>query len=287
MTISSVRIDAAPGEPGQCQPLILKGADQSLLFGEATRLAATLNCSEAEPSRRPCGVCASCRQITAGSFPYMIVLAPTGASNMIQIGQIRDLQQRLARKAAEGLYKVAVITDVDRMHEASQNCLLKTLEEPPERTQILLLTGKPDDLLATVRSRCRLQAVRDEPVVPDRADMDLAIDVLSAIRASGYRGVLEKAAFVEGSRKKKLPDFFGALEFALRKGLIESLCRPSGTDTDDETLIASGDSLLDALRRVWRAGYLYERNVNALLILEDLFLAFMHLGIRVTGGSPS
>jgi len=268
------------GEARQSQPLILKGADQALLHREAMRLAAVLNCGEAEPSRRPCGVCIPCRQIGAGSFPHLIILSPFGPANQIQIGQIRDLQRRLMSKAAEGQYKVAVLTDADRMNEVSQNCLLKTLEEPPDHTRILLLTGKPEELLPTVRSRCRMLAIRDEAAVPSAADRDLVLDVLSAIEDFGYGAVFEKAAFVVGSRKKKFPDFFGALEYLLRGSMIDGLCHPAGPGGDDGVRFATGANLPEALRRVWRAGYLYERNVNALLILEDLFLAFMRLGVR-------
>ena len=68
---------------------ILKGNNEEMLFGEARRLAATLNCLEEDGVKRPCGKCAHCRQIAGDAYPYWFVIAPQGAANLIRIGQIR------------------------------------------------------------------------------------------------------------------------------------------------------------------------------------------------------
>lgn len=253
--------------------LILQGNDAEALRKEARRLASILNCQDPDPLRRPCGVCASCRRLEAGTYPYWFDIAPQGAANLIRISQIRDLQSMIMSKAGEGQAKVAVLIDAHRMREESQNCLLKTLEEPPQDTLLLLLTNRVQDLLPTVRSRCRILDLGDGGPRPAQTDLDLAADVIQAIREGGYRALFEKAAFVDGSRRKSLPDFLGAMEYLLRDGMVESMGGPDGSG-------ASGADYIEALSRVWRAGYLLERNVNPLLILENLFLQLKRLDIR-------
>jgi hypothetical protein len=268
--------------------LILKGSNPQVLFEEAQGLAAFLNCLEPAPDRRPCGVCAHCRQIGAAVFPYWFTIAPQGAARSIQIRQIRELRAQLLGKAGPGQVKVAALLEAHRMREESQNCLLKTLEEPPEDTVLLLLTDKPQDLLPTIRSRCQVMDFGTAAPPPALTELELALDVVGALGAQGYRAVFDKAAFVDGSRKKRLPEFFAALEFLLRGSLLAQL-RPEAGAGDlaaglPGRLAADSRSLLEALDQVWQAGYLLERNVNSLLILENLFLRLKRLDIRVAEG---
>jgi len=265
------------GSAGYTHSMMLKGSNRDLLINEARRIASVLICQAQEPVQRPCGHCAHCRQMMSNVYPYWFEIAPQGAASLIRIGQIRELRTKLMSKAGEGQAKIAVLTDAHRMRDESQNSLLKILEEPPQDTLMLLLTGRPQDLLPTVRSRCRIIDYGNEKLIPEQTELDLVGDVIRAIRSQGYRGVFDKAAFVEGSRKKSLQGFFGALEYLLRNGMVESLCRmekESGT-------AASSHDLIEALNQVWLAAYLMERNVNALLVLENLFLKLKKLDIRV------
>lgn len=268
--------------------LIFKGGNAEVLFEEAQSLTAFLNCLSGEPSSRSCGSCVHCRQIKAEVFPYWFTIAPQGAAGLIQIRQIRELQAKLMGKAPAGQVKVAVLLEAHRMREESQNCLLKTLEEPPEDTVLLLLTDRPQDLLPTVRSRCQLIDFGSRQLLPAQAELDLVLDVVRALESQGYYAVFDKAAFVEGSRKKRLPEFLAALEFLLRESLVSYLSPQAAEKGLIEDLpagfAADGRKLLAALEEVWQAGYFLERNVNALLILENLFLKINKLNIRVAKG---
>ena len=257
-------------ETRQKQPLILKGNDPALLLAEARRIAAEMNCTEHDPALRPCGACARCRQIAAGTFPYWLHIGPRGKSATIQIEQIRELILWMMSKAPDGLQRVAVLEDAHRMNEASQNCLLKTLEEPPDGVQMILLTDEPSRLLPTVASRCLAVGVMAGESLPAETELDLVMDVLAAVQTGGYAGAFEKAAFVAGSRKDRLPDFLEAMAYLLRNKLLAET---------DAARAATGEALIAALEQVWRAGYLLERNVNTLLILENLFLALRRLGV--------
>jgi hypothetical protein len=81
-------------------------------------------------------------------------IEPTGASDQIGIEPIRALELSLSLYAVEGGRRVALIERADRLNEAAQNALLKTLEEPPARTHIILAAAEDSALMPTIRSRC-------------------------------------------------------------------------------------------------------------------------------------
>ncbi len=117
-----------------------------------------------------CGACGPCRKIAKGVHPDVLVLAeervmakagawePKGGrspSKDIVVDQVRDLvDRRLSLKRFEGRHRFVVIDPADAMNAQAQNALLKTLEEPPEGTTLVLVAASPDVLLPTIRSRC-------------------------------------------------------------------------------------------------------------------------------------
>ncbi len=85
---------------------------------------------------------------------WVRILRPRSKSRQISVDDIRDLEHTLQLAAPSGETKVGVIVDADRMNDKAQNAFLKTLEEPPNRTLLMLLTTKPQRLLPTILSRC-------------------------------------------------------------------------------------------------------------------------------------
>ena len=146
--------------------------------GTAARLLAqAANCTGgAAPSDGPgfrddpCGACPSCRKVAKGAHPDVTVLAeervmakagrwePKGGrtpSKEIVVDQVRDLvDHRLAMRRFEGRRRVVIVDPADAMNVQSQNALLKTLEEPPDDTTLVLVSSSPDALLPTIKSRC-------------------------------------------------------------------------------------------------------------------------------------
>lgn len=108
----------------------------------------------------PCGRCNSCRKIESGNHPDIILLKPSGP--LIRIGQIRDLCGTLAMKPYEARLRVVIISDAQVMNPSAGNALLKMLEEPPDRTILILTALQTSDLLPTILSRC--QHIRFNPV---------------------------------------------------------------------------------------------------------------------------
>ena len=98
--------------------------------------------------------CESCIKFEAGSNPDYMEIAPDGKT--LKINQIREMQEKIAEKPIVSNRKVYVIDDADLMNEESQNCLLKTLEEPPEYAVIILIVSNESKILSTIKSRCIL-----------------------------------------------------------------------------------------------------------------------------------
>ena len=126
----------------------------------------------------PCGSCGGCARSAPGSegernHPDLRVLEPDGA--VLKIDQVRDLQRGLSLVANEGGQRVALLFGVEQMNSEAANALLKTLEEPPANTTLVLVTTSADALPPTVRSRTTLYRFAAEPEA----------EVLAALREQG------------------------------------------------------------------------------------------------------
>jgi DNA polymerase-3 subunit delta' len=129
----------------------------------ATALAMACNCLTLKSATSPsspqpeaidaCGDCVPCKKISGGHHPDVIRVAPL--SSVIRIAQIRSLLQSLALKPNEADRRVVILSEAQTMNPEAGNALLKVLEEPPDRTLLVLTASQPSDLLPTVVSRCR------------------------------------------------------------------------------------------------------------------------------------
>lgn len=118
----------------------------------ARTLAQALNCERA--THDACGQCDSCRLIEKGEHPDIYWVRPESKSRRILIEQIREFETAVSLKPTQARVKVGIVMDADCMNEAASNAFLKTLEEPPAGTIIILLTTDPQQLLPTILSRC-------------------------------------------------------------------------------------------------------------------------------------
>lgn len=101
-----------------------------------------------------CRTCLACRKVDSGNHPDLQFIRPEGS--LLRIGQIRELQKQIIYEPLEASRKVYILTDVERMNAEAENCLLKTLEEPPASSVLILLTSNIQVLLPTTRSRCQI-----------------------------------------------------------------------------------------------------------------------------------
>jgi DNA polymerase-3 subunit delta' len=140
----------------------------------AHQFAVALLCATPQASGTACGHCSSCLLVNADTHPDFIQIQPEEPGKGIGIGQIRSLISRLTLKPQFETQRVVIVNPADKMNNAAANAFLKCLEEPSERTSILLITEKPAKLPATIISRCQKLAV----VTPDK---DVAVKWLAEI----------------------------------------------------------------------------------------------------------
>ncbi|OJT20408.1 DNA polymerase III subunit delta' [Archangium sp. Cb G35] len=174
----------------------------------AVGLAQALTCPE-KPDEG-CGSCSSCTRISKGAHPDVSWLMPdaqrverglAGRSDIqgtpsreIRVEQIRGLLERITLRGLESRRKVAIVVDAHMMNPQAQNAFLKTLEEPPSDTTLILLASAPDKMLPTIRSRCSKVHFGPLPValIAERLQKERKLDAqtaeLAAVMAGGSLG---------------------------------------------------------------------------------------------------
>jgi DNA polymerase-3 subunit delta' len=156
------------------------GCGRSLL---ARNFAKALNCEDKD--KAPCDHCSSCRKIDRDIHPDVKWIRKDDRSRQIKIGQIREIESQIILRPYEGHYKVFIIVEAELMNIEASNSFLKTLEEPPQNSVLILIVERPKDLLPTIASRC--QAMRLGP---------MRTSELSSVLMSKYGMVKEKAEFI-------------------------------------------------------------------------------------------
>lgn len=118
----------------------------------AVALAKVIHCVESGEDY--CGRCVNCSRVAGGNHPDVRLIEPLTDKKEISIQQIRELERELNYRSFTGKRKIVIIDPATLMNSAAQNALLKTLEEPPEDSLMILIASNSGGLLPTVRSRC-------------------------------------------------------------------------------------------------------------------------------------
>ncbi len=143
----------------------------------------TLFCTDRAGGAVPCGRCDECRRIGEGLHPDVHwVERDKTKKNVVSVDSVRKMIEILHRSAVEGGWKAAVIGEAWLMNAQAQNCILKTLEEPPPETVIILCAVSAQQMLPTIRSRCRVVTVG--PLPRDRMIRKLVEAGIAADRAA-------------------------------------------------------------------------------------------------------
>jgi DNA polymerase-3 subunit delta' len=144
-----------------------------------------------------CGHCPSCHQVRAGTHADLLLVRPDGLSYGVR--QTRNLVLRAAGAPTGGRWQVVVFEDADRATEQAANALLKAIEEPAPRTVWLLCAPSAEELVTTIRSRCRLVTLRTPPSAAVAAvlaadGVDPARALAAARAAQGHIGRARRLA---------------------------------------------------------------------------------------------
>lgn len=166
-----------------------------------------------------CGTCPSCRKMASRHHPDLHIIEPDGA--FIKIDQVRELQHKLALRPYEAPRKGCLIEAADRLHPAAANALLKTLEEPPGNSVLILLAASPAGVLPTIVSRC--QQLRFSPLPQE------TVEQLVAMEGADSEAARVAASLAEGSVSRAL-DILNGTAMEERARFLEAVCSFSGSD---------------------------------------------------------
>jgi DNA polymerase-3 subunit delta' len=151
--------------------------------------------------------CAACRQVHAGTHADLMVVRPDGLSYGVK--QTRDLVLRAAGAPSGGRWRIVLFEDADRCTEQAANALLKAIEEPAPRTVWLLCAPSAEDLVTTIRSRCRVVTLRVPSseavasVLTERDGIDPASALAAARAAQGHVGRAKRLATDPEARSRR------------------------------------------------------------------------------------
>lgn len=120
----------------------------------AAQLAASLLCERPAENGQACGQCHACQRLAARTHPDRLQVVPEEAGKPIKVDAIRQLIADLALSCHYGGYRVVTVEPAEAMNVNAANAFLKTLEEPPANTLLILIASAPMRLPATIRSRC-------------------------------------------------------------------------------------------------------------------------------------
>ena len=247
--------EAAAGH-GMSQSWLITGPAGSGRSVVALAFAAALQCE----TRTGCGHCPGCEAVLSRVHADLVIVSPEGLS--IGIDDAKELVRKAATRPTVGHWRVMIVEDADRFTDEAENTFLKTLEEPPERTVILLCAPSPADMLLTTASRCRKVRLR----VPSSADLthalvgegiDPAIAAFAARASQGHLGRARRLATDEAARSRRadvlrLPTRLAGVADAIAAAadLYEAAVEESGASFADRDLaeLASLEAVLSGGR---------------------------------------
>lgn len=278
----------------------------------AVSFAKALNCLDLTDEYEACGVCNSCKKIDSGNHPDVRKVSPDGA--WLKIDQIRGLQKQISYKPMEGRRKVYIILEVERMTRETANAFLKTLEEPPGTSTLIMVTTNMSALLPTIRSRCQILKFSNVPRTVLRQELMKRFiineaEAKSIVMLSG--GKIGKALELARERDfstevempkvlqkpKKIEAFQIAEELSQNPDDLETLltwyrdlllikqgCQSEILTHSDKlnelSQIANGCSRLqihEALEKIMETKRMLQRNINSMLAMEVLVFKLLSL----------
>jgi DNA polymerase-3 subunit delta' len=182
----------------------------------ATEFAKQILCINKEKD----STCKSCIEFDSNNNPDFMCIEPDG--NSVKIEQIRFLQKKIQEKPIISNRKVYIINDADSMTLEAQNCLLKTLEEPPEFATIILIGSQENAFLPTIRSRCmilKFQPIENEEI-KKYIEINYGINNLTSNHLSMFQGSIGKAISLK-DKQEEYDKIVNMIENLNKKDLLE------------------------------------------------------------------
>jgi len=194
--------DSAGAQTGMTHAWLITGPPGSGRSNAARAFAAALQCPDGG-----CGQCHECQTAMSGAHADVSLVATEHVQ--LRVSDVGPLIGVAQRSPSGGRWRVIVVEDADRLNDSSGNMLLKAIEEPPPRTVWLLCAPSADDVLVTIRSRCRRVGLRIPPVdqvaelLVRRDGADPAVAAFAARSAQSHIGLARRLALDEGARIRR------------------------------------------------------------------------------------
>lgn len=218
----------------------------------ARALARALMCQEG-PRVDPCGTCAVCREVLAGTCPDLVEV--DGASNN-SVDDIRELRDTVHYAPNHGRYRIYLVDEVHMLSKAAFNALLKTLEEPPAHVIFLFATTEPHKVLDTILSRVQRFDFKRIP----------AVEVAERLRDIANR---EGVTIGLGSLRRIARAGDGSMRDA--QSLLDKAISFAGNDPVTDDLVAEALGLVDRARlHRFVGGLVHARPDDALAVIDEL-----------------
>ncbi|MEV0798008.1 DNA polymerase III subunit delta' [Kribbella sp. NPDC050281] len=199
---AGMRGETGAAVAGMTHAWLITGPPGSGRSNAGRAFAAALQCAN-----QGCGECNQCRTALSGAHPDVSLIRTELLS--IRVSEIRELVRRAAMSPTQGRWQVMVVEDADRLTEQAADALLKSIEEPAPRTVWVLCAPTVEDVVPTIRSRCRLLVLRTPPVaaVADMLTTKLGVDAelagFAARAAQGHIGRARALARDEQVRERR------------------------------------------------------------------------------------
>ncbi len=271
----------------------------------ALEVAKALNCRSPQ-GVEGCGRCPSCVRTSKFNYPQSgdpddlkeiiwtdhpdvgMVIAP---KRVLLVDQMRKIEREANFRPYEGVARLFIIDDADKLNDSSANALLKVLEEPPHTSYIVLLTSRPAMLLPTIRSRC--QMIRFSPVAADELESYLLTNKIAAPGEARIR-----ARIARGSLGRALAQDFE--EYTGQRAAMLEIVEALAVSDDHIQLLRSSEELngaqykdeyecrLDVLESLIRDAWMLSLNAPAEAVVnDDLMPELEKIARRLDSGRPA
>jgi DNA polymerase III gamma/tau subunit len=212
------------------------GASESAALETAKELTKALFCEDVK-DWESCDICRSCKLVSQNTHADFVKVSPIEDSQVVKIGQIRELVVKANLKPYEARSKVFVVDPADAMNEEAQNAFLKTLEEPQGDTHFILIARNSGSLLETIRSRCQAFHFADTYSAAEDEDEILALK-REAVEIFLSKGARRVSSYPDLSKFER-EEVSGLLDH-LMQYFRDCLMIQAGADT----LVMSEDDLI-------------------------------------------
>lgn len=191
--------------------ILLTGDNMPLIEKIALNLTKALFCVN-PPARGAsglpldsCDLCDACIKVQENLCPDILWIRPESKLRLITIGQIRELIRIIQLKPMLGGFKVGIISNADRLNKDAANAFLKTLEEPPAKSLLILLSDQPDKIIDTILSRCfRITCFTGDLIAWPENDLAWFMEIVKKLPAKPL-GIIGKYSLI-GKLLRRLAD---------------------------------------------------------------------------------